>query len=363
MKVVAATSSVIDVDAVVVAATSSVIDVDVTPAPQVINMMTELQATGEKKMEENRKRRRWRSSELARGNHACLEIQDSVAAVAQTEELIAFNAMAESETVPGEVKPLQEEIAKLDGEKKAATEERATQCAEYLKPSKDYSGSSDASQRANQVMSTENFTTDQPSEQIQLMRLLAGEIKHLQEEIAKLDGEKKAATEEGATQCAEYLKISKDYSGSSDALQRANQLMSTDNFKTDQPSEQIQLHDGRRSPPPTTSSSPEAPCAKSSASVPAVAACERCEFQSEGIAAYDFYGRRMYGTHPLPIDWEYWEPANLKPLVYWPPGANTWLVATRLPVSPDTCEYRDRAAHARPLPLDEARLPSKRRRS
>jgi len=77
----------------------------------------------------------------------------------------------------------------------------------------------------------------------------------------------------------------------------------------------------------------------------------------------DFYGRLLCDVDPTPLDPEYWQDGNLKPWVYWPERASTWLVATRLPfLRPRTQADRDRADHARPLPLEETSKPSKRLR-
>jgi len=128
-------------------------------------------------------------------------------------------------------------------------------------------------------------------------------------------------------------------------------------------------HDKFKSEPPPspptspTSSRPAAvsPAAASasfeviSSQPPEMLELGRCETR-------DFYGRLLYDVDPTPLDPEYWQDGNLKPWVYWPEQASTWLVATRLPLRPWTQADRDRAGHARPLPLEETSKPLKRLR-
>lgn len=147
----------------------------ITPTQQVLNMMEELKAKGEKMMEEEQKTyatyAEWvddRSKELG------FEIKEGASKI---EELTAFITKADSDvsTLGDEIADLEAEIRKHEAEKKAAIANRAEENAEYLKISQDYGESVDALSRAIQVVSSQNYDRAQAESLLQRMsRTTAG---------------------------------------------------------------------------------------------------------------------------------------------------------------------------------------------
>lgn len=184
--------------------------VQVTPTQQVITMLTELKAKGEKMLETEQKTyaayAEWVDDESKRLG---FEIQDGEKKI---EELTAFASKADSDAAElgREVEALDAEIAKLEGEKKAATDMRATEHDEYLKVSQDYGESVDALQRAIQVVKSQNYDRAQAESLLQRMsstvpgmsRVLAA---LLQEKSRSLRGRMRSVDEEpGAPEVAAY---------------------------------------------------------------------------------------------------------------------------------------------------------------
>jgi len=174
----------------------------VTPTQQVINMLSELKAKGEKMLEEERKTyatyAEWVDDESKRLG---FEIQDGQAKI---EELSAYITKAESDASKfgRQVGELDAEIDKLSGEKQEATNVRKEQHADYLTISKDYSESVDALRRAIQVMSAENY--DRAQAEVLLQRM-ATHMKGMEPVLAALQmQQQQRSAEPGAPEVASY---------------------------------------------------------------------------------------------------------------------------------------------------------------
>jgi len=133
----------------------------VTPVQQVLSMMDEMKAKGEKEMEAEQKifatYAEWvddRTKELA------FEIKTEKADI---EELTAFIEKANNDVkeLGAAIAQLESDIAGLEADKADATTVRNTENAEYLKVSKDYAESVDALERAIQVLSAQQGGTAQ----------------------------------------------------------------------------------------------------------------------------------------------------------------------------------------------------------
>merc|ERR1719203_1982892 len=120
----------------------------ITPAQQVINMLTEIQSKGKKMKDEEHKvyatYAEWVDDETKRLGFEIIDGQR------QIEQLSAYIDKAESDvkTLSGEIATLNGEIQKLSGQKAEATEIRHKQHAQYLKVSQDYAESVSALGRA-----------------------------------------------------------------------------------------------------------------------------------------------------------------------------------------------------------------------
>jgi len=172
----------------------------VTPTQQVINMMTELKAKGEKMVEEEQKTyatyAEWVDDESKRLG---FEIQDGEAKI---EELVAYITKAESDATElgHAVEKLDAEIMQLTTEKKEAIEIRNEQHDEYLKISKDYGESVDALQRAIQVMSAENYDRGQAAV---LLQRMSTHVPGMEPVLAALQ-QAQQSSEPGAPEVAAY---------------------------------------------------------------------------------------------------------------------------------------------------------------
>mmetsp|Transcript_24566 Transcript_24566/g.62622 ORF Transcript_24566/g.62622 Transcript_24566/m.62622 type:complete len:660 (+) Transcript_24566:47-2026(+) len=172
----------------------------VTPTQQVINMMAELKAKGEKMVEDEQKTfatyAEWVDDESKR---LAFDIQDGAAKI---EELIAFITKAESDATElgSQVAGLEAEMDQLTAEKKEATEIRNEQHTEYLKISQDYSESVDALKRAIQVMSAENFDRAQAAV---LLQRMSTTVPGMEPVLAALQ-QQQQASEPGAPEVAAY---------------------------------------------------------------------------------------------------------------------------------------------------------------
>jgi len=174
-----------------------------TPTQQVINMMTDMKAKGEKSMDEEQKTYRayaeWaddRSKELG------FEIQD---AQAKIDELVAFisKADADAEKLGREIASLGAEIDRLEGEKKAATANREEEHAEYLALSRDYGESVDALTRAVKELSAQNYDRSQAES---LLQRMSSSVPGMQRVLAAFVQEKSHAAlrGDGAPEVAAY---------------------------------------------------------------------------------------------------------------------------------------------------------------
>jgi len=140
-----------------------------TPTQQVINMMTEMKAKGEKMMEQEQTiysaYTEWVDDETKKLG---FEIQTGAKLI---EELVSDISKADSDVkeLKGEIGELDAEMLKLSGEKADATSIRKTQHAEYLTISVDYSESVDALKRAIQVLSSQNYDRSQAEMLLQKM--------------------------------------------------------------------------------------------------------------------------------------------------------------------------------------------------
>mmetsp|Transcript_84169 Transcript_84169/g.228520 ORF Transcript_84169/g.228520 Transcript_84169/m.228520 type:complete len:665 (-) Transcript_84169:59-2053(-) len=172
----------------------------VTPTQQVINMMSELKAKGEKMVEEEQKTyatyAEWVDDESKRLG---FEIQDGEAKI---EALVAYITKAESDATElgHAVEKLDAEIMQLTTEKKEATEIRNEQHDEYLKISKDYGESVDALQRAIQVMSAENYDRAQA---VVLLQRMSTTVPGMEPVLAALQ-QQQQTSEPGAPEVAAY---------------------------------------------------------------------------------------------------------------------------------------------------------------
>merc|ERR1719277_925407 len=141
----------------------------ITPTQQVISMLTEIKAKGQKMMEEEQKvyatYAEWVDDEVKRLG---FEILDGTRTI---EELVSYIGTAESDVkkLNGEIAALNAEISKLSGEKEDATTLRNEQHAQYLKVSQDYAESVSALERAIQVLSSENYDRAQAEMLLQRM--------------------------------------------------------------------------------------------------------------------------------------------------------------------------------------------------
>merc|ERR1719456_1250243 len=127
----------------------------VTPVQQVLSMMDEMKAKGEKEMEEEQKifatYAEWvddRTKELA------FEIKTGKTEI---EELSAFIEKADNEVkeLGAAITQLESDIAGLEKDKADATKVRDAEHAEYVKVSKDYGESVDALERAIQTLTAQ----------------------------------------------------------------------------------------------------------------------------------------------------------------------------------------------------------------
>jgi len=143
----------------------------VSPVQKVLQMMGEMNAKGEKMMEEEQKIFA-EYSEWVDDQSTQLGF-DIKTAKSDIDELTAFIAKADSDvdTLSSAIDELEGEIAKLQGEKNEATEIRNEQHAEYVKVSTDYSESVDALRRAIQTLESRDY--DVPQAEAMLQRMAA----------------------------------------------------------------------------------------------------------------------------------------------------------------------------------------------
>jgi hypothetical protein len=144
----------------------------ITPTQQVINMMSEMKAKGEKMMDnEQTVYRRYAEWVDDKTTQLGFDIQDGARKI---DELIAYIDKAESDVKDlGEhVAQLEAEIQKLEGEKAEATHVRKKQHAEYTKISEDYGESVDALKNAIQVLSSQNYDRAQAEMMLQKMSVV-----------------------------------------------------------------------------------------------------------------------------------------------------------------------------------------------
>jgi len=155
------------------AATAVRLQSKVTPTQKVVQMLTEMQAKGEKMMDDEQKifakYAEWaddKTKELG------FEIRT---ATAKIEELVAFVAKADSdvEQLGLAIEELDKEIRQLETEKKEAAAAREAERAEYAKVSTDYAESVDALGRAIQVMQSQNYDRAQAESLLQRMATTA----------------------------------------------------------------------------------------------------------------------------------------------------------------------------------------------
>lgn len=132
-------------------------------------MLTDMKVKGTTMMEDEKKvfwkYKRWSDKQ---SRDLAYEIKKSASKI---EELTAFASKADSDVAElgRRIKDLEAEIDKLSGEKKAATEDRAEQHAEYLKVSEDYAESVDALERAIQTLSAQSYDRAQAEALLQQM--------------------------------------------------------------------------------------------------------------------------------------------------------------------------------------------------
>jgi len=141
----------------------------VTPTQQVINMMTEIHAKGEKMKEEEQKvyatYAEWVDDESKRLGFEIIDHNRRI------EDLIAYISKAESDVkaAADHIADLNAQIEKLTGDKAAATSIREEQHAEYLKISQDYSESVSALRHAIQVLESQSYDRSQAEMLLQRM--------------------------------------------------------------------------------------------------------------------------------------------------------------------------------------------------
>jgi len=141
----------------------------ITPTQQVINMMTEIKAKGEKMKDEEMKvyatYAEWLDDETKRLGFEIITADNEI------EELIAYISKAESDVKEhrSSIAALNGEMTTLSGDKAAATELREKQHAEYLTISQDYAESVSALKGAIQVLSSQNYDRAQAEMLLQRM--------------------------------------------------------------------------------------------------------------------------------------------------------------------------------------------------
>jgi hypothetical protein len=154
---------------VVLAAFSHADSAKVTPVQKVLEMMTEMKTKGEKMLATEVKTyatyKEWVSDT---SRELGFEIKT---AKSDIEKYTAAAAKADSDVaqLSAEISKLEGELGDTEGEKKAATDLRKEQHAEYLKLSTDYGESVDALERAIQTMESRNYDVPEAEALLQKM--------------------------------------------------------------------------------------------------------------------------------------------------------------------------------------------------
>jgi len=174
----------------------------VTPVQQVLSMLEDMRAKGERALEVEKKvfadYSEWVDDETTKLS------QEIKTGESQSSKLTAFIEKAESDVngLKSAIAKLDGEIATMEAEKKAAVAQREEEHAEYVKVAADYQESVDALAMAIQTLKNQDFDRPQAMLQLQKMASKVHGMRHVL--AALLETEEEKATVHGGPEVAAY---------------------------------------------------------------------------------------------------------------------------------------------------------------